>query len=337
MKSRVLFAALILTLGTFEAGARAFAALPDGPPGNGSAAGSGRAANADPGRALPAVTTRTAPESAQQGPRSEDLSGPPAGVSPRAPLSQPGCTICLTGAGNVSWTGTAGSYHVDGIYNYRAAGTSGSLDFRVALSSALPIFGNTINYYTLTDVTSLNALAAGYHYSNVNSGTVYFYPSSVPAGQYWMFLYLREYQGGGVWAYTDFMMMNNKVSCDGVSCSTVAACVEDAYTMCLVGGRYRVTSHWQNQYAGGATATLNKAKLTDTTGAFWIADANTYEYLIRFNTATTNGRIWIAIPTFTDVEFWMDVTDTVGGQAYTYHSLPGNRTLIYDPNTFVYP
>ena len=70
-------------------------------------------------------------------------------------------------------------------------------------------------------------------------------------------------------------------------------------------------SHWKNQYAGGATATLSKAKLTDVTGAFWIADANTYEYLIRFNTATKNGRIWIAIPTFTDVEFWVDVTDNV--------------------------
>jgi hypothetical protein len=107
--------------------------------------------------------------------------------------------------------------------------------------------------------------------------------------------------------------------------------------MCLVGGRYRVTSHWKNQYAGGAMATLSKAKLTDTTGAFWIADANTYEYLIRFNTATNNGRIWVAIPTFTDVEFWVAVTDTVGGQSKEYHSIPGNQTLIYDPYFFIYP
>ena len=114
-------------------------------------------------------------------------------------------------------------------------------------------------------------------------------------------------------------------------------CVENATTMCLVNGRYQIRSHWKNQYAGGATATLSKAKLTDATGAFWIADASAYEYLIRFNTATTNGRIWIVIATFTDVEFWIDVTDNHTGQSNEYHSAAGNRTLIYDPFTFPYP
>jgi pseudomonalisin len=122
-----------------------------------------------------------------------------------------------------------------------------------------------------------------------------------------------------------------------VTSAGASSCVEDATTMCLVGGRYRVTSHWKNQYAGGAVSTLSKAKLTDFTGALWIADASTYEYLIRFNTATNNGRIWIAIPTFTDVEFWISVTDTRTGQSLEYHSPAGNRTLLYDPTTFVYP
>jgi hypothetical protein len=107
--------------------------------------------------------------------------------------------------------------------------------------------------------------------------------------------------------------------------------------MCLVGGRYRVTGRWKNQYAGGAEATLSKAKLTDVTGAFWISDANTYEYMIRVNTATDNGRAWISILTFTDVEFWVAVTDAANGQSKEYHSDPGNRTLIFDPYTFVYP
>ena len=107
--------------------------------------------------------------------------------------------------------------------------------------------------------------------------------------------------------------------------------------MCLVAGRYRVRSHWKNQYGGGAVSTLSKAKLTDVTGAFWIANSSTYEYLIRFNSATNNGRIWVAIPTFTDVEFWIDVTDTRTGQSKEYHSLPGNQTLIYDPFFFVFP
>ena len=60
-------------------------------------------------------------------------------------------------------------------------------------------------------------------------------------------------------------------------------------------------------------------------------------FRISFNTATDNGRAWVAIPTFTDVEFWIAVFDTVGGQYKEYHSPPGNRTLIYDPITFIYP
>jgi Concanavalin A-like lectin/glucanases superfamily len=114
-------------------------------------------------------------------------------------------------------------------------------------------------------------------------------------------------------------------------------CAEDSLTMCLIGGRYKVTSYWKNQYAGGATSNLNKMRLTDAIGAFWLADANAYEYLIRVSTATDNGRAWIAISTFTDVEFWIMVQDTVNGQAQTYHSDAGNRTLIYDPGFFVYP
>jgi N-acetylneuraminic acid mutarotase len=118
---------------------------------------------------------------------------------------------------------------------------------------------------------------------------------------------------------------------------TASGCTEDALTLCLIGGRYKVTSYWRDQYAGGATANLSKAHLTDATGAFWLSDANTYEYLIRINTATNNGRAWIAIPTFTDVEFWIQVQDTINGQAQTYHSPAGNKTLIYDPYFFMYP
>jgi hypothetical protein len=312
---------------------------------SGVAAGSGRAAlDGDSSRRLPAELGATkvmpdsvfGPDSALPEPRPVD-SKAPSTESFRHALTQPGCGICLEGSGSVQWVGSTGSFHVDGVGNYRASGTSGTLDLRIALSSSPPVFGQGITYYTFTDIKSLSPLAAGYHYTNVNSGTVNFYPSSIPAGQYWMFLYLREFQGSGTWSYTDFMMMNAKASCNGVSCTTVATCTEDAYTMCLVNGRYQLTSQWKNQYTGGTEANLFKAKLTDYTGAFWFANASTYEYMIRISTLTDNGRAWIAIPTFTDVEFWITVTDMINGQWKDYHSLPGNRTLIYDPSYFIFP
>jgi hypothetical protein len=263
---------------------------------------------------------------------SAPLPGPAAG---RVALAQPGCSICLGGTGSIQWTGGSGSFHVDSITNNRFYGT-GSLDLGVTLSSSLPVFGQPLVYYQFSDLISLPPLAVGDAYLNVNSGTVNF--GNMPAGLYWALLYLREYQGGGVFLGEDWIVMPKMVSCNGASCALVTPCVEDAYTMCLVNGRYRVTSHWRNQYAGGATANLFKAKLTDTTGAFWIADANTYEYMIRLQPGQSNGRTWIAIPTFTDVEFWIDVTDTQGqGQSKSYPSAPGNRTLLYDPYFFVYP
>ncbi|HEY3350052.1 MAG TPA: hypothetical protein VGM13_09785 [Thermoanaerobaculia bacterium] len=341
MKCRVLCAALaVLALGSVVAGPRALADSPNTAiePGSGSAAADGRAQRAgDASRSLAADpgTMRNVTDPAGASPQlnTEDFAGSPG----RNALTQPQCTICLEGSSSVQWAGTSGSYQVDGIGNFRASGTSGTLDLRIALSSTMPVWGYTITYYTFTDIKQFNPLAAGFHYTSVNSGTVGFYPSLIPAGQYYMFMYLREFQGGSTYAYTDFAVMNNRVTCNGVSCSTVSTCIEDANTMCLVAGRYRVTSYWQNQYAGGAQSVLFKSKLTDTTGAFWIANASTYEYLIRFNTATDNGRAWIAIPTFTDVEFFINVTDTVNGQSKQYHSAPGNRTLLYDPYYFVYP
>ncbi|HQR44651.1 MAG TPA: hypothetical protein PK598_01390 [Thermoanaerobaculia bacterium] len=116
-----------------------------------------------------------------------------------------------------------------------------------------------------------------------------------------------------------------------------ATCTPNATTVCLIAGRYQVTSHWKNQYAGGQVSTLNVTKRTDATAAFWLTDSNTYEYLIRINTATDNGKAWISIPMFTDVEFWVAVTDVTTGQTFEYHSPAGNRTLIYDPSFFVFP
>ena len=77
--------------------------------------------------------------------------------------------------------------------------------------------------------------------------------------------------------------------------------------------------------------------LTVVTGAFWIANADTYEFMVRISTGTDNGKAWVSILTFTDVEFWVAITDVVNGQSKEYHSAPGNRDLIFDPSFFVYP
>jgi hypothetical protein len=257
----------------------------------------------------------------------------------RRALDQPGCSVCLTGAASVTWNGSSGSFHVDRIVNTRSSGYSGPLSVTVVLSGPLPTYGQTISgAYTLSNALSLAALQAGYQYTAINSGTLSFFGSSIPAGVYWQLLFLSE-NVSGTWYYADWIVMDKKVVCTGTACSTIntTSCTEDAYTMCLSGGRYRVTGRWRNQYAGGVQANLQKAKLTDVTGSFWIQDANTYEFMVRMSTGTDNGRAWVSILTFTDVEFWLAITDVTNGQTKEYHSNPGNRTLIFDPSFFVYP
>lgn len=307
--------------------------------------GNGKAGNPDlPSQQLrvqvspPARTGPTAlqPDSRESAAASAGSNqGEAAPPAPREPLTQPSCTICLTGSSTVQWTGASGSFHVDYIQNYRASST-GSLQLKITLVSSPPVWGNPISSWDFSTPVVLPPLASGYQYSNVNSGTVPFYPSSIPAGLYWALLLLSNYSGSS-WGYTDWITYGSKVWCNGTSCSAVTPCVESPTTMCLIGGRYRVTSQWTNQYAGGAVSTLNRATLTDATGAFWIANPSTFEYLIRIQTGTGDGHAWVSIPTFTDVEFSVLVEDLFGGQTKTYHSLPGNRDLIYDPLFFVYP
>jgi len=341
----------VFSLGFGATAPRALGIAPENVPQGESdvAAGSARATTErDPSRRLPAQmgATKVMPDSvfgsdsALPEPGPMESNAPAAESFRRNPLSQPQCTICLEGAKTVDWFGggTSGSFHVDTISNNRASGTSGSLDLKMVLTAALPVWGQTINYYSFSLSKMLSPLPSGYFYSPVDSGTVQFFGSSIPAGEYFQLMYLRENVNGTMY-YADWSVMSKKVSCDGTACHSVTptGCTEDAYTMCLVNGRYEVTSDWRNQYAGGAEANLLKAKLTDTTGAFWIQDASTYEYMIRLQPGQSNGRTWISIPMFTDVEFWITVTDLTNGQWKDYHSLPGNRTLIYDPYYFIFP
>ncbi len=271
------------------------------------------------------------------------------------PAAQTECLICLMGFANFQINQGSGFYRVDQVYNGRAGGPSGTLRLQMRLSAAYPVFGQTLNTLPYADFYQLGSLASGASFNNVNSGTKTF-TNDAPAGTYYALMVLYELVGSA-YQYTDFIVFPNVVSCTGSACTIVTgstptptvtptitpttppsgSCVENATTMCLAGGRYRVTCRWKNQYAGGAEATLSKAKLTDATGAFWLFSATAYENMIRISTATPNGRAWIAIPTFTDVEFWIKVVDTVNGQSKEYHSDPGNRTLIYDPTFFVYP
>jgi hypothetical protein len=221
------------------------------------------------------------------------------------------------------------------------SGVTATLSFWLRLSGAVgqcnACTGGSPQDWLAVDFTDLSGQGIGtfvhYYYDSDSAGfswVNYTYDVSAYAGQTLYLMFSVNEVGDTVFMIDDVSLRTQSASAGN--------CTEDAFTMCLVNGRYKVTSHWLNQYVTPpAAANLFKSKLTDNVGAFWIADAATYEYLIRIQTGESNGKAWIAIPTFTDVEFWVLVTDTVRNQLQIYHSAPGNRTLIYDPNTFIYP
>jgi PKD repeat protein len=200
---------------------------------------------------------------------------------------------------------------------------SGPPTVNFTFSPSTPVTGQAVQF---TDTSTGSPTSWSWNFGDGGTSTVQNPTHTFGTGAYQVSLTASNAGGS-----------NTKTQTVVVSYGGGTVCTSDAYTLCLLGGRYKITSYWENQYAGGAISTLYKTSLTGATGAFWLSDSNTYEYLIRINTATDNGRAWIAIPTFTDVEFWITVEDLTNGQSKTYHSLPGNRTLIYDPYFFVYP
>src|ERR1017187_6048420 len=199
---------------------------------------------------LPGLENIFAPDSAlpvapPAAPQPGQVSG--IGRNARVPLYQSGCSICMSGSNSVQWNGGSASFSIPQITNNRSGGTSGSLRAEYVVTSTYPVYGSTINSYQFTGYDAFSPLQGGYYYAASTSGTVASYQDAIPAGTYWVVIELLEYSGSG-WVYDDFGVDSSQVSCNGVSgCSVIAACVEDAYTMCLGGGRYKVTSRWQNQ------------------------------------------------------------------------------------------
>jgi len=253
--------------------------------------------------------------------------------TPGSPTN-PQCMMCLSGSASAQWMGSTGSFHVDYIMSKQSM-MSGAMDLRLVMTSTMPVWGQPFSYMNFSDAMTFNPLAPGSQYT-VDSGTMNMYGNSMPPGTYYMLLYMRQ-QMGGMMSAADWIVFPKQVTCDGLGCSVASACMEDGNTMCMMGGRYRITSYWVDQYAGGAVSTMNKTTLKAATGAFWLSDSNAFEYFVRINTATDNGRAWITISTFTDVEFFVTVEDLVGGQSKTYHNPPYSSALIYDPTSFVYP
>ena len=100
-----------------------------------------------------------------------------------------------------------------------------------------------------------------------------------------------------------------------VPAATAAACVPDATTLCLNGGRFEVRSDWttfQGQSGAGQAVAL-----TADTGYFWFFGAANVEMVIKvLDGCGVNGSFWVYAGGLTDVLTQVRVRDTVTDQVW---------------------
>ena len=178
-----------------------------------------------------------------------------------------------------------------------------------------------------------------------------------PQGAY---LYEKDVQGGtgggssGSPLYTEDLRVvgqlfgacgtNEADNCDAINNSTIdgafrvtfpsiqqwiapgtrSACVADATTLCLNGGRFRVTAYYSAD--DGASGAGNARVLTGDSGYFWFFDAANIELVVKVLDACTfsTPNFWVFAGGLTNVGVNLIVEDTVTGASQTYTNPIGN-------------
>ena len=98
--------------------------------------------------------------------------------------------------------------------------------------------------------------------------------------------------------------------------TTVAACADDATSLCLNNGRFRATAAWRSSQASGPGFAV---RLTSDSGYFWFFTASNVELIVKaLNGCSFNTRYWVFAGGLTNVEVTLTVTDTLTGAVKTY-------------------
>jgi plastocyanin len=112
-------------------------------------------------------------------------------------------------------------------------------------------------------------------------------------------------------------------------------CIADDQTLCLTGGRFRVTVDFTAP--GEATRAAQKIELRDDSGLFWFFNESNVEMLVKTLDACVDpfNRFWVFYAATTNVEFTLRVTDTERNQTRQYQNSQGQAALpVQDTDAF---
>ena len=111
-------------------------------------------------------------------------------------------------------------------------------------------------------------------------------------------------------------------------------CESDNESLCLQGGRFRVSARWKVP-SSGATGAAQAVPQSPESGHFWFFNPNNLELVVKVLDGTAiNGAYWFFYGALSDVEYWIDVEDLVTGTSRSWHNPPGRLCGDADVNAF---
>jgi hypothetical protein len=113
------------------------------------------------------------------------------------------------------------------------------------------------------------------------------------------------------------------------------ACIEDDDSLCLLGDRFKVEVVWR--LADGRTGSGHMVPVSGSSGLVWFFADDNIEMLVKVldGCAISNTR-WVFFAATTDVDFTVEVTDTVTGVTKEYKN-PGGNAAAPVQDTFTFP
>ena len=118
--------------------------------------------------------------------------------------------------------------------------------------------------------------------------------------------------------------------------SASSACAADATSLCLVGGRFRVTADYLD-YSGNR-GVGQAAALTSVTGTFWFFSSANVEVMVKMVSFCSNGgKVAVYANGLTDLGVDLHVTDTLHGVTRTYSNVRGEGFALIKDDPFACP
>lgn len=111
------------------------------------------------------------------------------------------------------------------------------------------------------------------------------------------------------------------------------ACVANATTLCLSGGRFKVQVEWRTAVPQIGVGTAKP--LTADTGYFWFFSSNNIELVVKvLDGREINSHFWVFYGALSDVAYTITVTDSQTGRQKVYTNPQGTLASVGDIKAF---